>query len=197
MTFRPSKQPTHPEIMPPSLFPCHSGVTEKKERKKRTKKWGGREVKNQPCVRSVADSDKSFRTHRAGYFIGQGSIDTALARGRGEHRHRKRWGQNSRTHCMGLGATTIFRNASLLLRFFRQIPWSTSWTHVRRICQQHQTILAGSLGGAMFYYTFSRVSGEIHSCSIILRFCDFFSLLGIIPQKQSRGKQAKDRQSGA
>ena len=195
MTFRPSKQPMHPEIMPPSLFPCHCGATEKN--KNRTKKWGGRKMKNQPCVRSVADSYESFRPHRAGYFIGQGSIDTSLARGRRERQHRKRWGQNSRTHCMGLRATTIFRNASLLLRFFRQIPWSKSWTHVRRICRQHQTILAGSLGGAMFYYTFSRVSGEIHSCSIILRFCDFFSLLGIIPQKQSRGKQAKDRQSGA
>ena len=80
MTFRPSKQPMHPEIMLPSLFLCHGGATEKKERKKRTKKWGGRKMKNQPCVRSVADSDKSFRTHRAGYFIGQGSIDTALAR---------------------------------------------------------------------------------------------------------------------
>ena len=73
MTFRPSKQPMHPEIMLPSLFLCHGGATEKKERKKRTKKWGGRKMKNQPCVRSVADSDKSFRTHRAGYFIDQGS----------------------------------------------------------------------------------------------------------------------------
>ena len=150
----------HPEIVPPSLFPCHGGATEKKGKKKRTKKWGGRKMKNQPCVRSVADSDKSFRTHRAGYFIGQGSIDTALARGRGEHRHRKRWGQNSRTHCMGLGATTIFRNASLLLRFFRQIPWSTSWTHVRRICRQHQTILAGSLGGDILRHLFSGFWGN-------------------------------------
>ena len=131
LTFRPSKQPMHPEIMLPSLFLCHGGATEKKERKKRTKKWGGRKMKNQPCVRSVADSDKSFRTHRAGYFIGQGSMDTALARGRGEHRHRKRWGQNSRTHCMGLGATTIFRSASLLLRFVGKYH-GVRLGHVRR-----------------------------------------------------------------
>ena len=50
--------------------------------------------------------------------------------------------------------------------------------------------------GAIFYDTFFRVSGEIHNCNMILRFCDYFSLLGIIPQKQSRGMQAKDRQSG-
>ena len=132
-------------------------------------------MKNQPCVRSVADSDKSFRTHRAGYFIGQGSIDTAMARGRGVHRHRKRWGQNSRTHCMGLGATTIFRNASLLLRFFRQIPWSTSWTHVRRICRQHQTILAGSLGGRCFTTPFLGFLGKFIIAALYYGFAIFFS----------------------
>ena len=130
-------------------------------------------MKNEPCVRSVADSDKSFRTHRAGYFIGQGSMDTALARGRGEHRHRKRWGQNSRTHCMGLGATTIFRSASLLLRFVGKYH-GVRLGHVRRICRQHQTILAGSLGGRYFTTPFFRVSGGIRNCSIILRFCVFF-----------------------
>ena len=163
MTFRPSKQPMHPEIMLPSLFLCHGGATEKKERKKRTKKWGGRKMKNQPSVRSVADSDKSFRTHRAGYFIGQGSIDTALTRGHGEHRHRKRWGQNSRTHCMGLGATTIFRSASLLFATFlssntmeyvfdtRSVEYADN---IRQYWRAHW--------GGDIYYTFFRVSGEIH-----------------------------------
>ena len=153
-------------------------------------------MKNQPCVRSVADSDKSFRTHRAGYFIGQGSIDAALARGRGEHRHRKKWRQNSRTHCMGLGATTIFRNASLLLRFFRQIPWSTSSTHVRSNMLTTSDNTGGLTGGAIFTTPFFGFLGKFINCSIILRLGDLFSLLGIIPQKQSRGTQAKDRQSG-
>ena len=150
-------------------------------------------MKNQPCLCSVADSDKSFRPHRAGYFIGQGSIDTALARGRGEHLHRKRWGQKSRTHCMGLGATTIFRIASLLLRFFRQIPWSTSWTHVRSNMPTTSDYSGGLTGGATFTTPFFGFLGKFANCSIILRFCDFFSLLGIIPQKQSRGTQAKDK----
>ena len=131
-------------------------------------------MKNQPCVRSVVDSDKSFRTHRAGYFIGQGSIDAALARGRGEHRHRKKWRQNSRTHCMGLGATTTFRSASLLLRFFRQIPWSTSWTHVRRICRQHQTILAGSLGGRYFTTPFFGFLGKFKIAALYYGFAISF-----------------------
>ena len=94
-------------------------------------------------------------------------------RGRGEHRHRKRWGQSSRSHCMGLG-TTIFRIASILLRFFRQIPWSTSWTHVRSKYADNIRLYWRAHWGGDIYYTFCQVSREIHELPRYITVVQFF-----------------------
>ena len=91
-----------------------------------------------------------------------------------KRQHRKRWGPNSRTHFMNLGATTIYRIASLLLRFFRQIPRSTFWTHVGSNMQTTSDYTGELTEGEILTTPFFGFLGKFTNCSIILRFYDFF-----------------------